>query len=107
MYINGEPLTFLRKSQNLTIKELAEISGLNEKTIENIEKGKGNPQYSTLCLLSDIFKVPLDILCGRNVEMYQVLESGEDFQIVYYDKDNNKTNARVISFLKLNKSWGK
>ena len=107
MHINGEPLSFLRKSQNLSVKKLAQISGVSERTIETIERGEGNPEYTTLCLLSDTFKVPMDILCGRNIEMYHVKNLGEDFEIMYYDRDNNKSNARTISFLQLNKSWGK
>ena len=72
MHINGEPLSFLRKSQNLSVKKLAQISGVSERTIETIERGEGNPEYTTLCLLSDTFKVPMDILCGRNIDMYHV-----------------------------------
>lgn len=42
-----------RKECQLTQQELADQSGLAVKTIQDIEKGRKNPTYETLCLLVD------------------------------------------------------
>lgn len=52
----------IRKSQELTIPALSEISGVPKRTIEDIER-KGECKVSTAIKLADALKVTLDELC--------------------------------------------
>ena len=49
----GKRIRSARKECQLTQQELADQSGLAVKTIQDIEKGRKNPTYETLCLLVD------------------------------------------------------
>lgn len=49
----GKRIRSARKDCQLTQQELADQAGLAVKTIQDIEKGRKNPTYETLCLLVD------------------------------------------------------
>ncbi|MBQ6267146.1 MAG: helix-turn-helix transcriptional regulator [Clostridia bacterium] len=60
----GERVRELRKQQNLTMDDLASITGVSKSTIGRIEKGASvSTDYALL--LSDFFGVSLDFLFGR------------------------------------------
>lgn len=42
----------IRESQNLTVRDLANISGVSKTNINDIENGHKHPTVYTLCLLS-------------------------------------------------------
>lgn len=44
----GELLKERRNFLNLNQEDLAEMSGINKKTIQQVEMGKGNPSLETL-----------------------------------------------------------
>lgn len=44
----GERIRTVRKSRNLTQKQLGELSGIAEPTIRRYELGKLNPKYETI-----------------------------------------------------------
>ncbi|NFA43947.1 helix-turn-helix transcriptional regulator [Clostridium botulinum] len=52
----------IRKSKSLTLKALSELSGVPQRTIEDIER-KGECKVSTAIKLSDALGVTLDELC--------------------------------------------
>ena len=54
-------LKFLRQSKNLSINELSKISGINEKILNDIEKGK---DFDIQCL----FK----LCCVYHIEPYEI-----------------------------------
>lgn len=58
----GKRIRSARKECKLTQQELADQSGLAVKTIQDIEKGRKNPTYETLCLLIDRLGVSADTL---------------------------------------------
>ena len=54
MEINiGEKLRSLRQKNNLTQKELAERTGINQADISKLENGTANPSIRTLRRLAD------------------------------------------------------
>lgn len=55
----------IRKENNLTQKQLAELTGLSERGIQNYELGTRNPNYDVLLKLGDYFNVSVDYLMGR------------------------------------------
>jgi transcriptional regulator with XRE-family HTH domain len=52
----------IRNSKNLTLKALSEVSGIPQRTIEDIER-KNECKVSTAIKLSDALGVTLDELC--------------------------------------------
>lgn len=52
----------IRKSQCLTLKALSELSGVPQRTIEDIER-KDECKVSTAIKLADALNVTLDKLC--------------------------------------------
>lgn len=59
-------LVLLRKSHNLTQKQLASELGLSEVGIQNYEGNRRKPAYDVLIALADYFDVSLDYLVGRS-----------------------------------------
>jgi len=51
----AENLRQLRTSKNLTQKQLAEMLGVDQRTISVWETGKNEPDFKTLAKLCDIF----------------------------------------------------
>lgn len=62
----SERLVSLRKSRNLTQKQLASAINLSEVGIQNYEGNRRKPAYDVLISLADYFDVSLDYLCGRS-----------------------------------------
>ena len=55
----------LRLSSGETQAEIAAIIGITRAAYTNIEIGKREPDYTTLCTLADHFGVSVDYLLGR------------------------------------------
>jgi len=61
----GERLRFLRKSNNVSIKELAELLEVSTRMISFYETNEREPSISALKLLSERFNCTLDFLLGK------------------------------------------
>lgn len=66
MFIFGTHLRNLRKSRNITQKQLALDIGASERGIQQYELGERKPTYDMLITLADYFDVSLDYLVGRS-----------------------------------------
>lgn len=63
MSILGDSIRELREKNKLTLKELADKSGVGQSTINDIEKGKAqNPKAETLAKLANVFNISVDEL---------------------------------------------
>ncbi len=69
----GNKITNLRKENNLTQEDLAEILNVSRQTISNWENGKSYPDIATLILISDQFKISLDDLL-KDQKMVKVID---------------------------------
>lgn len=58
----GERVRSIRKSKNLTQKQLGELSGIAEPTIRRYELGKLNPKYETLAKIAKALAVSTEFL---------------------------------------------
>lgn len=58
----------LRKNNNLTQQELANILKVTQTTYQYYEKEKSEPNIETLCKLADFYNVTLDYLVGRQIK---------------------------------------
>ncbi len=55
----------LRETRNLRQLDVANATGIDQKTISNYETGKTNPDSYALIKLSDFYAVSIDYLVGR------------------------------------------
>lgn len=55
----------LREHKGLRQIDVAEVTGIDQKTLSNYETGKTNPDSYALIRLADFFGVSIDYLVGR------------------------------------------
>lgn len=81
----GRQLRILRKSQRLSIRALAEMSGLSVNTLSLIENGKTSPSVNTLQSLAQSLDVPITVFFenGQNRKRVVYQRVGERKQIVF------------------------
>ncbi|MEV0691762.1 helix-turn-helix transcriptional regulator [Streptomyces sp. NPDC050388] len=60
----GDRIRDLRLHANLTQEVLAEMTGIDRRTVQRIERGTSDPPYSSLLLIADVIGVPLSDLVG-------------------------------------------
>lgn len=58
-------IRLLRENNNLRQIDVAEATGIDQKTLSNYETGKTNPDSYSLIKLADFFNVSIDYLVGR------------------------------------------
>ena len=61
----GVRLKYLRKSNNKTQKDIADILGITRPAYTAYEQGKRNPDYEILEKIADYYNVSIDYLLGR------------------------------------------
>ena len=66
MFNFGTHLKSLRKSKNITQKQLALAIGATERSIQKYEIEERKPSYDVLIALADYFDVSIDYLVGRS-----------------------------------------
>lgn len=66
MFDFGSHLKHLRKSRNITQKQLAKEIGASERGIQHYELGERKPTYEMLIALANYFDISLDYLVGRS-----------------------------------------
>lgn len=60
--ILGQSIKFLRKKNNLTQDQLAELAGIDQKQISKIESGRVHARLSTYLRIANVFSVSIDAL---------------------------------------------
>ena len=66
MFNFGEHLKNLRKSKDLTQKQVANTIGISERGFQRYELNERKPTYDILIAIADFFDVSLDYLVGRS-----------------------------------------
>lgn len=63
----GSRLTFLRKQRQWTMKQAANVIGIDVPYLCHLERGRlRNPTMKLLFKLADAYGTTLDYLCGRS-----------------------------------------
>lgn len=62
----SDMLTYLRKQDGLSQKDLADKTGLTRSAIGMYETGKREPDFETLEVFADFFNVNMDTLLGKS-----------------------------------------
>ena len=111
----NEQLTKLRKRNNITQIELANLMNVKQYVISSWETGRSEPNISQIIKLSDIFKISTDYLLDRHIiitnsenEFNKVIENinkdiNDDFTKdlikILEDIPNNK-KEKIINIVK-------
>lgn len=78
----GENLKILRKSRNITQKELGSIIGLSKAVVSKYENGLGYPTFDVLIRIAQYFGVTTDYLLGvasgKTVDVSRLTDSQID-----------------------------
>ena len=74
----------LREDRDLRQKDVADATGIDQKTLSNYETGKTNPDSVAILRLADFFEVTTDYLLGRannnlnnSEDLYDALSDAE------------------------------
>ena len=110
-----EQLTKLRKRNNITQIELANLMNVKQYVISSWETGRSEPNISQIIKLSDIFKISTDYLLDRHIiitnsenEFNKVIENinkdikddfTKDLIKIFEDIPNNK-REKIINIVK-------
>ena len=62
-------IKYYRKLANLTQEQLAGFLNGKKSLVSNYENGYSTPDIYTLISLADLFKISLDELVGRNIDL--------------------------------------
>src|SRR5918995_456358 len=63
----GQEVRKLRQQRGITLKRLAQLSGLSDRFLIEVEKGNANPSITSLVNLADALQTSLtDLLPGDN-----------------------------------------
>ena len=90
----GEILRNNRESNNLTLKQLAEISGVGPSTISDIENGKAkHPRMDTLEKLASALQISVNVFFNTQTNVDQKLNNKNS--IVLNKKDRKDIEKKV------------
>ena len=70
----------LRENIGLRQIDVANATGIDQKTLSNYETGKTNPDSYALIQLADFFDVSIDYLVGRIDFMYPTVNKDDIFK---------------------------
>lgn len=62
----------LRKKQNLTQQDIAQMLNITQRTYSGYELGQTEPTIETLCKLADFYNTSIDYLVGRESSLINV-----------------------------------
>jgi methanogenic corrinoid protein MtbC1/DNA-binding XRE family transcriptional regulator len=79
--IFSDSLRELRKTKNLTQRELGDILGIGQTTVANYEQGARFPDSEMLVKIADFFTVSLDFLLGREQAQYISVNNSTGFRV--------------------------
>lgn len=68
----GSKIRELRRAQNLTMRQLAELLGVSHTAISLWESGRREPDVSTIMRISEIFYVSVDELLDSQADYLQM-----------------------------------
>ena len=55
-----------RENASMSQKKLAELAECDDRTILNIENGRGNPQFHTLCTIMECLDIPYEQIFDKH-----------------------------------------
>ena len=72
----GERLKEIRNTRQLTLDDVAELTGVSKPMLGQIERGQSSPTINILWKISTGLKIPLSFFCKQEEAEYTVAEFG-------------------------------
>lgn len=70
----GNNIVKIRKDNNMSQEEFAEVFNVTRQTISNWENSKSYPDIQTLIKISDNFNISLDVLLKEDIELVKNID---------------------------------
>ena len=86
----GERLKEIRNTRQLTLDDVAELTGVSKPMLGQIERGQSSPTINILWKISTGLKIPLSFFCKQEEAEYMVAGLGERDMIT---EENGKMRA--------------
>lgn len=96
----GEKISRLRKENNYTQEQLAELLGVSRQSISKYESGLAYPETEKLIRLSELFDCSVDYLLKDYVETKKEVFAEEDMSKNTDDNTVNPIFNKILSFEK-------
>lgn len=77
----GERLRKIRKTRQLTLEDVAELTGVSKPMLGQIERGQSSPTINTLWKISTGLKIPLSFFCKPEEREFTVVKT-EDTGVI-------------------------
>jgi len=74
----GERLKEIRSTRQLTLDDVAELTGVSKPMLGQIERGQSSPTINVLWKISTGLKIPLSFFCRQQEAEYTVAGLGEE-----------------------------
>lgn len=105
----GRRIRTYRERAGLTIAQLAALADVAPTTLAELERGKGNPRYETLCNLAAGLGIPITVLVQYEDMMLRdiYIESAKELLILFNelaDAERKKLSQLILIFQRIN-SW--
>lgn len=105
----GRRIRTYRERAGLTIAQLAALADVAPTTLAELERGKGNPRYETLCNLAAGLGIPITVLVQYEDMMLRdiYIESAKELLILFNeltDIERKKLSQLILIFQRIN-SW--
>lgn len=105
----GRRIRTYRERAWLTIAQLAALADVAPTTLAELERGKGNPRYETLCNLAAGLGIPITVLVQYEDMMLRdiYIESAKELLILFNeltDIERKKLSQLILIFQRIN-SW--
>ena len=76
-------LKILREEKKLSQQQIADYIGIKQRAYSDYENGKSEPTATTLAIISDLFKIPLDFLVK-----FSLLTATKEDRAFFYELAN-------------------
>jgi transcriptional regulator with XRE-family HTH domain len=82
-YKLGQRIKSRRKAMNLSLRDLAKITGLSPTFVSSLERGNGNPTLVSLRKLTNALELPMNRLLDESVEPEVVVRRDQRMQLSF------------------------
>lgn len=98
----GERIKHIRKLHNMTQIKFAELLGISQASLSEVESGKSKPMFDTLISIGLTYNVDMNWLMNNTgIEALSVLQSHEVILINNYRLLEKVAQEEIIDYLKL------
>jgi transcriptional regulator with XRE-family HTH domain len=82
-YILGQRIKSRRQAMNLSLRDLAKVTGLSPTFVSSLERGNGNPTLVSLRKLANALELPMNRLLDESVEPELVVRRDQRMRLSF------------------------